>query len=268
MNALVIVSMLTGRLITIGRHLLRTIGTAQTDKVIYNKRNPYVVEAILNKEKALNALDHEMIKSLSSEADDWSKDGLLKAILLRGMGKKAFCAGGDVKSLYEAKVSQQDKTQKPEILDNFFRDEFTCDYKMASLKPSLIALWDGIVMGGGVGISINAPFKIATENSMFAMPEGKIGFFTDVGGGYFLARLHDNIGLYLGLTSQKLKGKDLVRAGLAHYYLPSENITELEQRLFDNPKPETLTPEGIATTLKDLCEKVDGELPNLSDIKR
>lgn len=253
---------------TVSRHLLRSIGSTPNDKVIFNKRNPYVVEAILNKEKALNALDHDMIKTLSAETEVWNKDDKLKAILLRGMGKKAFCAGGDVKSLYEAKANQQDKGQTPPILDAFFRDEFTCDYKLASLRPSLIALWDGIVMGGGVGISINAPFKIATENSMFAMPEGKIGFFTDVGGGYFLSRLRDNIGVYLGLTSQRLKGKDLVRAGLAQYYLPSEKIPELEKRLFDSPKPESLTREGIATILQELCEKVEGDLPNLQDIRR
>jgi enoyl-CoA hydratase/carnithine racemase len=136
------------------------------------------------------------------------------------------------------------------------------------MRPLLIALWNGIVMGGGVGVSIHAPFRIATDKSMFAMPEAKIGFFTDVSGGYFLARLKHNIGLYLGLTSQRLKGKDLVKAGLANYYLPSEKVHELEKRLFDNPNPNSLTRSGIDSMLKEICEKVEGDLDHTADIKR
>lgn len=102
------------------------------------------------------------------------------------------------------------------------------------MKPALIAVMDGIVMGGGVGISVHAPIKIATENSMFAMPEARIGFFTDVGGGYFLSRLRSNIGLYLGLTGARLKGKDLVAAGIANYYVPRDKLHLLQQDIMRN----------------------------------
>ena len=95
---------------------------------------------------------------------------------------------------------------------------------MSQLKSVQIANWDGIVMGGGVGISAFSPFIIATENSMYAMPEGKIGFFTDVGAGYFLSRLRNNIGYYLGLTGARLKGEDVYIAGLANFYIPRENV--------------------------------------------
>lgn len=89
-----------------------------------------------------------------------------------------------------------------ELLDTFFREEFVLDYRLATLKPVLVSILNGVVMGGGVGISIHSPFKIATEKSIFAMPEAKLGFFTDVGGGYFLSRLRSNLGLYLGLTGR------------------------------------------------------------------
>jgi enoyl-CoA hydratase/carnithine racemase len=257
------------RLGAIHAHLVRAFSTPiGTDKVLYDRKNPYVLEVTLNKEKALNALDSEMIASLSQNVEQWNKDPNLKVVLMRGKGKKAFCAGGDVKTLYDARVAEKNPNVEPEVLDSFFRSEFECDYKLASMKPLQIALWDGIVMGGGVGISIHAPFRIATENSMFAMPEAKLGFFTDVSGGYFLSRLKDNFGLYLGLTSQRLKGMDLVRAGVANYYIPSERVPELEKRLFDNPKPESLSKSALGETIKSLSEKVDGELPNAAVIKK
>jgi 3-hydroxyisobutyryl-CoA hydrolase len=93
------------------------------------------------------------------------------------------------------------------------------------MKPTLIALMDGIVMGGGVGVSVHAPVRIASEASVFAMPETKLGLFTDVGGGYFLSRLKGNLGMFLGLTGYRLKGADLYHAGLADYYIPRNRIT-------------------------------------------
>ena len=92
------------------------------------------------------------------------------------------------------------------------------------MKPVQISCWDGIVMGGGVGISIHSPIRIATESSMFAMPEAKIGLFTDVAGGYFLSRLRKNIGLYLGLTGARLKGEEVVQAGLANFFVEKSKI--------------------------------------------
>ncbi len=109
---------------------------------------------------------------------------------------------------------------------NFFREEFSMDYKLSQMKTIQIANWDGIVMGGGVGISAFSPFIIATENSMYAMPEGKIGFFTDVGAGYFLSRLRNNIGYYLGLTGARLKGEDVYIAGLANFFIPRESVQQ------------------------------------------
>lgn len=98
------------------------------------------------------------------------------------------------------------------------------DYQISQMKAIQIANWDGIVMGGGVGISAFGPFIIATQNTMYAMPQGKIGFFTDVGAGYFLSRLRNNIGYYLGLTGARLKGEDVYISGLANFYISKENV--------------------------------------------
>ncbi len=99
------------------------------------------------------------------------------------------------------------------------------------MNPILVALMDGIVMGGGVGISVHAPIRIATENSLFAMPEAKLGLFTDVGGGYFLSRLKNNLGLFIGLTGYRLKGADLYHAGVADYYVQRDKLHMLKDEI-------------------------------------
>lgn len=122
-----------------------------------------------------------------------------QVVWFQGSGGKAFCAGGDVKTLYEKDATIESRR-------NFFKLEFELDYQVSQLKALQISCWDGIVMGGGVGISAFAPFIIATEKTLFAMPEAKLGFFTDVGVNYLLARLRGNIGYYLGTTGARLKG--------------------------------------------------------------
>ena len=122
-----------------------------------------------------------------------------KAVWFEGAGGKSFCAGGDVKALFDKNAKVSDRL-------DFFREEFTTDYKIATMKSLQIANWDGIVMGGGFGVTSMASFRIASENSMFAMPEAKLGFFTDVCACYTLARLRNNIGFYLGMTGARLKG--------------------------------------------------------------
>lgn len=259
------------RIHSLYNHLVRHMSSQghHTDKVLYHSMNNHVLQVVLNNEKALNSLDLDMINSLGAHVDQWNHNPQIKVVLMRGAGKKAFCAGGDVKTLYLAKANNQTEGNKhPQVMDTFFRNEYTVDYKIAKMRPLQVAIWDGIVMGGGVGISIHAPFKIATENSMFAMPEAKIGFFTDVSGGYLLSKLHNNIGLYLGLTSQRVKGKDLVRAGLANYFVPSEKIAELESLLYDNPSGDILTRPGLDGVLRSLGEKVEGDLPNIHFIQQ
>jgi 3-hydroxyisobutyryl-CoA hydrolase len=221
----------------------------------------------LNNPKALNALDLDMIHSINGQLGTWNDlKSNTKLVYFRGEGGKAFCAGGDIMSLYKAKAEAKDGS-KPKILDSFFRQEFLLDYHLATMKPVQVALWDGIVMGGGVGLTIHAPHRIATEKSVFAMPEAKIGFFTDVGGGFFLSKLKDNIGLYLGLTSDTLKGKDLVRAGIANHFIPSSNMVKFEADLLEKvngPDAE----DDLKKLLEEYGENVEGELSNQGNISR
>lgn len=127
---------------------------------------------------------------------------------MSGVGGKAFCAGGDIKLIYDSGTGKAD----PKIKNQFFHDEYVLDYALTKTIPLQISIWNGIVMGGGVGVSVHAPIRVATDNTVYAMPETGIGFFTDVGGSYFLSRINHNIhlGLFLGLTGHRLKGRELV----------------------------------------------------------
>jgi len=122
-----------------------------------------------------------------------------RVCIITGSGEKAFCAGGDIVQIYKA---EKQGVGSKDIKSTFFAREYLLDYSLASMHATQIALWNGIVMGGGVGVSCHAPIRVASENTMYAMPETGIGFFTDVGGSYFLSRVKDNIslGLFLGIT--------------------------------------------------------------------
>eukprot|EP00818_Percolomonas_sp_WS_P003772 CAMPEP_0117449176 /NCGR_PEP_ID=MMETSP0759-20121206/7805_1 /TAXON_ID=63605 /ORGANISM="Percolomonas cosmopolitus, Strain WS" /LENGTH=450 /DNA_ID=CAMNT_0005241633 /DNA_START=1638 /DNA_END=2990 /DNA_ORIENTATION=- len=172
----------------------------------------------LTREKALNALNHDMVKQLLPIYRAYNSDPTTKTIILKS-DSRAFCAGGDIVSIVEHKDP------------SFFADEYKLDQLIATLSKPHVALWNGIVMGGGVGISVHGSFRVATENTLFAMPEVGIGFFPDVGGTYFLPRLANNYGFYLGLTGKKLKGKEVLDAGIANFYVPSSKLDSLQQLL-------------------------------------
>lgn len=187
----------------------------------------------LNRPKALNSLNLDMVRLMTPKIRELTHSSATAAIILKGAGGKAFCAGGDIKTLYEGRGNKETQA----LQEAFFREEYTLDHLLAlsnAHKPH-VALWDGTVMGGGVGISINASFRIATEKSLFAMPETGIGLFPDVGGSYFLPRLPRHFGTFLALTGYRLKGSDLVHAGVATHYVPSEKLPALEDALSQLP---------------------------------
>ena len=170
----------------------------------------------LNRPKALNALNLEMAEAFLKQLKKWQIDNNIKRVLLTGEGK-AFCAGGDIKSMFlSSKVLDLKK--------KFLFKEYTLNYSISQFSKPYLSIWDGIVMGGGVGLSIYGSARIASEKSRFAMPETGIGFFPDVGGSYFLSRISKGVGLYLGLTGQVINGKELITLGLATHFQHSENI--------------------------------------------
>ncbi|KAF9203701.1 hypothetical protein BGZ49_006138 [Haplosporangium sp. Z 27] len=181
---------------------------------------------ILNRPKALNALNLSMVRNMTPQLQAWDASDLCKVIVIKGSGEKAFCAGGDVRHVVEQAIAQ-----KHDLALDFFAEEYKLNHMIATLKTPFVAILDGITMGGGVGLSVHAPFRIATEKTLFAMPETNIGLFPDVGGSFFLPRLDGETGTYLGLVGSRLKGIDTVFAGIATHYVPSERLAALEDRL-------------------------------------
>lgn len=181
----------------------------------------------LQREKALNALNGPMIEALRSVYTELGAEPAKSVVVvMKGAGSKAFCAGGDVVSLV--------KDQPPGSRQRFFYEEYQVDNMVAQLQQPHVALWDGIVMGGGVGISVHGSHRVASEAAMFAMPETGIGLFPDVGGSWCLPRLkHEGMGMYLALTGARLKGADVVHAGLATHYVARDRMAELEKALLE-----------------------------------
>ena len=202
-----------------------------TDEVLFQVDNGVGV-ITLNRPERLNALTYNMIKSISNHLIDWEQDNDIKSVIIEGAGEKAFCAGGDVVSLRNQVLLEGGPPT--ELSRNFFYDEYLLNYKINKYKKPFIALIDGVTMGGGVGVSMHGSHIVTTERTMFAMPETSIGLFPDVGGGWLLANLSLGIGLWLALTGSRLRSYDLLKTGLANFYVNIENINLLKEDIIKN----------------------------------
>ena len=188
-----------------------------------------LAKVVLNRPAALNALTLEMSHALEGRLREWAQDTTIAAVLIRGAGGKAFCAGGDIRRLAESARGGDDYPYR------FWADEYRLNALIKHLAKPYVALIDGIVMGGGVGLSVHGTYRVATEHALFAMPETGIGFFPDVGASYFLPRCPGRIGLYLGLTGARLKAADMIHAGLATHFVRREKLGALEAALAAAP---------------------------------
>ena len=173
----------------------------------------------LNRPNALNALNLNMAVQFSNQLREWENNNKIERVLLVGNGKH-FCAGGDVKSVHLSGPFSKLKSE-------FFSKEYSLNLQIKKFPKPYLSIWQGVVMGGGVGLSIYGDYRIATESTKFAMPETSIGFFPDVGGSFFLSRLDNNIGKYLGLTGELIQSKDLINFGLATNFCPEDKIDKL-----------------------------------------
>jgi enoyl-CoA hydratase/carnithine racemase len=195
------------------------------------RRNIGVVT--LNRPQALNALSLEMIRDATAALLAWREDDGVSAVVLRGAtqpGKGvAFCAGGDIRFFHQAALAGDPR------LEDFFTEEYTLDHLIHCYPKPTIALMDGIVMGGGMGLSQGAAMRIVTERSKLAMPETNIGLFPDVGGGYFLSRCPDHVGEYLALAGHALDAGDAIATGLADFFVPHDTLGALLESLSDQP---------------------------------
>ena len=203
--------------------------------------NGNIGHIILNKPKALNAINIEMIDAIEAALDECEKNIEIKCVFISGNGGKAFCAGGDVVGLYNS-MQETKPNEIPETAAKFFTKEYKMDYRLHSFPKPIIAWGDGIVMGGGIGIMSACSHRITTEKSMLAMPEVTIGLYPDVAASWFFNRMPGNLGLFLGLTGARMNGADAIFCKLADYFLASEQqeilLTELKQSSWKNPNEE------------------------------
>jgi len=199
------------------KRLCRAMSSAESEVLFSQHGKAGVVS--LNRPRALNALNANMVTLITDQLVAWSTDPSVEHVLVEG-GEKAFCAGGDVVSLTNGSTA--------EPLD-FFNEEFQMNHFIGRYNKPYIALIHGITMGGGVGLSVHGRYRIATERSMYAMPETGIGYFPDVGASYFLSRLPGVYGLFLGLTGHRLKGGDLKHLGIATHYIASTRREEVRE---------------------------------------
>ena len=183
----------------------------------------------LNRPKAINALNFDMCRTIIAALQSWEFDPEIAAIIIDHSDGRGFCAGGDLRALYENL-----RDGGSEVLD-FFRTEYRLDHLLFTLAKPSVCFMDGIVMGGGAGIAMPCRYRVATESTVFAMPETGIGFFPDVGAGWFLSRLPDRIGQWLALTGARLDGADCLRLGLATHYLPRDELASVKARIQKAP---------------------------------
>jgi enoyl-CoA hydratase len=179
----------------------------------------------LNRPKAINAVTLEMFREVDRALDVFEVDPDVSVILLEGAGERGLCAGGDIRALYE---SSQVKGDLGKIL---WREEYILNARIAKFAKPYVAFMDGIVMGGGVGLSAHSRHRVVTERTKLAMPEVGLGFFPDVGGTWLLSRAPGEIGTYFGLTGQTMNGPDAVYAGFADAVVPSGKLTALREAL-------------------------------------
>jgi enoyl-CoA hydratase/carnithine racemase len=179
----------------------------------------------LNRPKAINAVTLEMFRDIDKALDQFEADPAVGLILLEGAGERGLCAGGDIRALYE---SSKIKGDLGKIL---WREEYILNARIARFKKPYVSFMDGIVMGGGVGLSAHGRHRIVTERTKLAMPEVGLGFFPDVGGTWLLSRSRGEIGTYFGLTGQTMNGPDAIYARFADAVVPSSRLADLREKL-------------------------------------
>jgi enoyl-CoA hydratase len=200
-----------------------------TDDVLIRTNGP-VGHISLNRPKALHALTLDMCHAMSAALSEWATDDAIEAVILDHHDGRGFCAGGDINLLRESALNDGGVSGR-----KFFHDEYQLNHQMFTYPKPIVAFMDGITMGGGVGISQPCKFRVATENTRFAMPETGIGLFPDVGGGWYLSRIGGRLGQFLALTGARLDGAEALWTGLATHYVPSEILDDIKARIFERP---------------------------------
>lgn len=185
----------------------------------------------LNKPGTIHALTLDMVHAMTAQLQQWAGNDAVEIVLLDHAEGRGFCSGGDINLLRKSALEDGGVLGR-----RFFHDEYQLNHLMFTYAKPIVAFMDGITMGGGVGISQPARYRIATENTRFAMPETGIGLFPDVGGGWYLSRLSDRLGQYLALTGGRIDGSESLATGIATHYLPAEALAGAKARLTQAPR--------------------------------
>ncbi|GIY93119.1 3-hydroxyisobutyryl-CoA hydrolase, mitochondrial [Caerostris extrusa] len=245
-----LLSLCTRNLLRTPRFLIQTTWSAMsTDSEVLLETAGNKGIITLNRPKALNSLNLNMIRKIYPQLKAWESDPSVKLVIVKSAGDRAFCAGGDVRALVEAH-----KAGNPSVAEEFFREEYQLNNLIGTLQIPYVALIDGITMGGGIGISVHGAYRVCTERTVCAMPEAAIGFFPDVGGSYFLPKLPGKIGLFLALTGYRLQGRDVFKAGIATHFVDNSNLKNLESDLMRLENPTLADIDRILLKFQEQCE--------------
>src|SRR3954452_1534326 len=215
----------------------------ESDADLIVRREGAVGVIRLNRPKAINAVTLEMFREIDKALDEFESDPAIGVILLEGAGDRGLCAGGDIRALYESSKAKGDLGK---IL---WREEYILNARIAKFPKPYVAFMDGIVMGGGVGLSAHGSHRVVTERTKLAMPEVGLGFFPDVGGTWLLSRSPAEIGTYFGLTGQTMNGPDAIHAKFADAVVPAAKWPELREAL-------TRVRQGV--TAADVSKLING----------
>lgn len=225
------------------------------------KKDDLIIEKVIknvgiiyfNRPDKINALNLKMIRGISKILKKWEEDDNIKAVLLDSKSDKGFCSGGDLVHLYEDFIINDDCHDK----DQLFVEEFALDKYVETYKKPLVSHWKGIVMGGGVGISINSDLILCDETVKWAMPETDLGFVPDVGVGKYISSLPQALGQYVGLCGGVLESPDLIKHGLAHAYIDSKDYEKIREKFF--VLSETCSGQEIIDKLREEADKYKKE---------
>ena len=222
------------------------INAATTQKDVLTVRDGAAGRLRLNRPKALHSLNRQMVRDMADALIEWRLNPDVRIILIDHAEGRGFCAGGDVVGI------SQDVAGHEAAARAFFFDEYRLNHLEYTYPKPGVAFMDGVTMGGGVGIACPCRFRVATERTIFAMPETTIGLFPDVGGGRYLSRLRGRLAQYLALTGHRLSGAECVALRLATHFVPSERLDEAKQRIIDQPfRTQALLDEASETQLLD-----------------
>jgi enoyl-CoA hydratase len=219
-----------------------------TEPPVLLHRDGHAAHVVLNRPRAINALTHEMVGLVTAALEDWARDDTVRTVVLTGAGERGLCAGGDIVAMWRDAKAGGSETAA------FWADEYRLNALIADYPKPYVAIMDGIVLGGGIGLSAHAGQRVVTERSSIGMPETGIGFLPDVGGTFLLSHAPGETGTHLGLTAGSIGPGDAIALGFADHYVPTELLPGLLAALADGDADEVLAATELAPPPSPLAE--------------